>query len=270
MRKGSSPNSRIGLDRGVSVLGAFKLDHWQPVEPILFWNFSNYFTFILGANSYYPRGLIMRKGNSHNSRNGQDWGDCVPGAFKLDHLHPVKPILFSKFYNFFTFILEANSYYPRGLIMRKGNSPNSRNWVIRGVSVPGAFKLDHLQPIKPILFPKCYNFFTFMLGGQFLLPQRGEGWKRENGFLTTWVWHRSLSAWGIQKLDHLKQSKPILFTKFYNFFTFMLGGQFLLPQGGEGWNGKMDFSQPEYGTGVWVPGAFKLDHLLQVKPILCL
>ena len=50
-----------------------------------------------------------------------------PGAFNLDHLHPVKPILFSKIYNFFTFILEAISYYPSGLIMRKGNSPNSIN-----------------------------------------------------------------------------------------------------------------------------------------------
>ena len=42
------------------------------------------------------------------------------GAFKLDHLQPVKAILFSKFYNFSTFIMGANSYYPRGLIMGKG------------------------------------------------------------------------------------------------------------------------------------------------------
>ena len=103
------------------------LDHLQPVSPILFHKFSNFSTFILGANSYYPRGLIMGKGNSHNSRNGLDRGVSVPGAFKLDHLHPVKPILFFKFYNFFTFILEANYYYPRGLIMRKGNSRHFRN-----------------------------------------------------------------------------------------------------------------------------------------------
>ena len=75
----------------------------------------------------------MRKGNSPNSRNGLDRGVWVPGAFELDHLQPAKPILFSKFYNFFTFILEAISYYPRGLIMRKGNSPNSRNGLDRGV-----------------------------------------------------------------------------------------------------------------------------------------
>ena len=108
--------------------------------------------------SLFPR--KMRKGNSPNSKIGWYRGVSVPGAFKLDHLHPVKPILFSKFYNFFTFILGANSYYPRGLIMRKANSPNSRNGQDRGVSVPGAFKLDHFHPVKPILFP---NFTTFSL-----------------------------------------------------------------------------------------------------------
>ena len=39
-----------------------------------------------------------------------------------------------------------------GLIMRKGNSSNFKLRWDRGVSVPGAFKLDHLQPFKPILF----------------------------------------------------------------------------------------------------------------------
>ena len=44
--------------------------------------------------------------------------------------------------------------------------------------MPGAFKLDHLQPIKPLLFPNFYTFFTFILGGQFL-PQRAINGKRE-------------------------------------------------------------------------------------------
>ena len=72
MRKGNSPNSRIGLDRGVSVPGAFKLDHLHPVKPILFFKFYNFFTFILGGQFIYSRGLIMRKGISLNSRNGLD------------------------------------------------------------------------------------------------------------------------------------------------------------------------------------------------------
>ena len=39
--------------------------------------------------------------------------------------------------------------------------------------------MDHLHPFKPLLFPKFSNFFAFMLGGQFLLPQRANTEKRE-------------------------------------------------------------------------------------------
>ena len=36
-----------------------------------------------------------------------------------------------------------------------------------GISVPGTFKLDHLQPFAPIKFWKFSNFCPFILGGQF-------------------------------------------------------------------------------------------------------
>ena len=42
------------------------------------------------------------------SKKGWDTRVSVPGAFKQDNLHPVKPVSFSKFSKFFTFILEAN------------------------------------------------------------------------------------------------------------------------------------------------------------------
>ena len=64
------------------------------------------------------------------------WAPFVLKCFKLFHLHTG----------------EANSYYPRGPIMGKGNSPNLRNGQDREVCVPGAFKLDHLQPFAPIKF----------------------------------------------------------------------------------------------------------------------
>ena len=147
MRKGNSPNSRKGLDRGVSVPGAFKLDHLHPVKQILFSKFYNFFTFVLEANSYYPRGLIMRKGNSPNFRIGLDRGVSVPGAFKLDHLHPAKPVSFSKFHNFFTFIVEANSYYPREGKAENGKGEFSQPECESGISELGAFKLDHLQHV---------------------------------------------------------------------------------------------------------------------------
>ena len=64
--------------------------------------------------------------------------------------------------------------------------------------MPGAFKLDHMQPVKPILFPKFYNFFTFILGCQFLLPQRANNEKREFSQLQKWMTQRGLGAWDIQ------------------------------------------------------------------------
>ena len=43
-----------------------------------------------------------------------------------------------------------------------------------GVWVPGAFKLDHLQPLKQILFPKFFNLYIFILGSPILItPERG-------------------------------------------------------------------------------------------------
>ena len=123
------------------------------------------------ANSYYPTGLIMRKGNSPNSRNGLNRGVWVPGTFKLDHLQPAKPILFSKFYNFSTFILGANSYYPREGKAENGKMDFSQPECERGIWVPGAFRLDHLQPVEPILFPKISNFYTFILGPFLLTPE---------------------------------------------------------------------------------------------------
>ena len=104
------------------------------------------------------------------------------------------------FTNFPTFSLswwEANSYYPRGLIMRKGNSPNSRIRPDRGVSVLGPFNLDHLHPFEPLLSSEFSNFFTFILGGQFLLPQRANNGKREFIELQNWMRQRILGAWAI-------------------------------------------------------------------------
>ena len=62
--------------------------------------------------------------------------------------------------------------------------------------VPGAFKLDHLQPIKTNLFKNFSNFSTFILGGQFLLPQRANNWKREFTQLQNWMRFRGFRAWG--------------------------------------------------------------------------
>ena len=121
----------------------------------------------------------------------------------MGHSNWTNCILLSHFCspNFPTFSLlywESNFYYPRGLIMRKGVSPNSRYGLDREVSVHGAFKLDQLHPVEPLLLPKFSNFFTFILGVQFLLPQRANNEKVKITQLQIWIRQRDFSAWGIQ------------------------------------------------------------------------
>ena len=90
--------------------GEFKLDHLQPFKPILFWKISNFFTFILGSQFYYPRGLIMGKGkflqlpiwmrlrgfSAWGIQTGQLaalWAPFVLKFFQLFHFHTGEPIL---------------------------------------------------------------------------------------------------------------------------------------------------------------------------------
>ena len=67
--------------------------------------------------------------------------------------------------------------------------------------MPSAFKLDHLQPFKPILFPNYDTFLTFILGANSYYP---------TGPFAT------LSAHFVSKLLHLSRIHT--------------GSQFLLPQ----------------------------------------
>ena len=82
----------------------------------------------------------------------------------------------------------------RGPIIRKGISPNFKIGWDRGIWVPGPFNLDHLRPFEPLLFRKFSNFFTFILGGQFLLPQRANMQKRNFSQLQNWMRQRGLTA----------------------------------------------------------------------------
>ena len=132
------------------------------------------------------------------------WAHFVPKYFQLFHFHTGRPI------------------------MGKGLIPNSNIGWHRRFSAPGAFKLDHLQPIKPLLFPNFYNFFTFILGGQFLSPQRANNGKREFIQLQNWMRQRGLGAKAIPsgpyeslwatfvlenfQLFHFHTGRPILIT----------------------------------------------------------
>ena len=51
---------------------------------------------------------------------------------------------------------------------------------------------------------RIFNFFTFILGGQFLLPQRANMEKREFIQLQNWMRQRGLGAvQGLFNLDHM-------------------------------------------------------------------
>ena len=84
------------------MAGAFRLEHLQPFEPILFWTFSNFFTFILGSLFLLPQRANYGKGEfSQLSIYGWDWGVSVPGAFRLEHLQP----LLSSYYSYWSYWL---------------------------------------------------------------------------------------------------------------------------------------------------------------------
>ena len=158
MGRGNSSNPKSGWDRGFLVPGAFKLDHLYTIKPLLLWKFSIFFTFILGgqfllpqrANNgerefFQPQNWMRQRG--FECLGPPNWTICSP--LHLSHFEIIP--------TFSTSYWEANSYYPIGPIMGKGNSHNSRNGWCRGFSVPGAFKLDHLQPFVHFRFLKSYN-----------------------------------------------------------------------------------------------------------------
>ena len=94
--------------------------------------------------------------------------DKTDGFGCLGHSNWTICSLLSQFcsHNFPTFSLscwEANSYYPRGLILRKGNSHNSWNEWERGISVAGEFKRRSVRLhvwVSIFIFLELSHFWT--------------------------------------------------------------------------------------------------------------
>ena len=150
-----------------------------------------------------------------------NWTICIP----------LNPICSETFSSFSLSYWEVNSSYPRGPIMGKGNSSNFKTEWDRGISVPGAFKLDHLHPFKPLLFRKFSIFFTFILGGPFLLPQRTNNGKREFSQPQKWMRQKVFSAWGIQTEPFTSHSTPFV-PEILHLFHFHTGRPILItPEG---------------------------------------
>ena len=151
----------------VTVLMAFKLDHLQPVELIMFQNFTILLIFILGRPiPYYPRerGWKFEKGFTQKWRTHRGfstWG-IQTGPFAACWTDFVP-----KFYHPFDLDTgEANSLLPQREA-GNGKRDSPKNGWHPGVSVLGAFKLDHLQPVKLILL--THRGFQTLYGNR--------GWK---------------------------------------------------------------------------------------------
>merc|ERR1739842_198225 len=90
-------------------------------------------------------------------------------------------------------------------------------------------KLDHLQPLEPILFPKFFNFFPFILGSPFLLPQRANYGSWEN-----FPFPNMDETEGFQCLGHSNWTTCSPLSPFcpeiFPTFSLSYWGPFLLPQ----------------------------------------
>ena len=93
-----------------------------------------------------------------------NWNICIP----------LNPFCSNDFPSFSLSYWEANSYYSRGPIMGKGNSSNPKSEWDRGFSVPGAFKLDHLQPLKAPFVLKIFHHFHFHTESPILITPEGK------------------------------------------------------------------------------------------------
>ena len=119
--------------------GAFKLDHLQPFKPILFRKFSSFFTFILGSPFLLPQRANFGSWENFPFPNMDDTeGFQCLGPSNWTTCSPLSPFCSKEFSTFSLSYWEANSYYPRGLIMGKGKFSQLQNWMRqRGFSAWG-------------------------------------------------------------------------------------------------------------------------------------
>ena len=130
--------------------GAFKLDHLQPFKPILFWNFSNLTFMPQSPFPLFPR--EMRKWDSPNLSGIQSFGHLGHSNWII--CSPLSQICSEIFTTFDFYAPEPFSFIPQENEKMEFSQPKweTEFWV------PGALKLDHLQPFKPNLFRNFYNF----------------------------------------------------------------------------------------------------------------
>ena len=138
--------------------------------------------------------------------------------------------------------------------MGKGDSSNFKIEWDKGFSVPGAFILDPFQPIEIILFQKIFNFFSFILEGQFLLPQRANNGK--GGIQPT---SKLNETRGFQCLGHSNWTicsplSPFCSRRFSTFSPSYWGANSYCPRGPIMGKGDSSNFKTEWDKGFSVPG----------------
>ena len=90
---GIRPTSKFDETERIEYLGHSNWTICSQLSPFYSKRYSTFSLSYWEANSYYPRGLIWRKGNSSNFKIGYKRGGWVPWQFKLDHIQRFEPIL---------------------------------------------------------------------------------------------------------------------------------------------------------------------------------
>ena len=123
--------------------------------------------------------------------------ECL-GHSNWTNSSPLSPFCSGNFQFVTSLYWEANSYYPRGLILRKGSFANSRNGLDRGDFSAWSIQTGPLAALEATFVLKFFQLSHFHTGGQFLLPQRANYGKREFSQLPIWMRLRGFSAWDTQ------------------------------------------------------------------------
>ena len=121
----------------------------------------------------------------------------MPGTFKLDHLHSIKPLLSRNFSIFSTFILGGQFLLPQRANNGKGDSSNPKLDETEGFQCLGPSNWSICILLSHFCSDNFPTFSPSYWGGQFLLPQRANMQKREFPQLQNWMRQWVLSAWGI-------------------------------------------------------------------------
>ena len=110
------------------------------------------------ANSYYPRGPILGKWNSPNSKTGWDTGLWVLGASILDHFEPLELKYFFKIFHLHT---------GRPILI----TPEGQYWESRVLQAPKNLRQQRISPrlIRAQILPKVYRIQTVQTSYKYLL-----------------------------------------------------------------------------------------------------